>query len=483
MGISKVLAVIAIVIGVAHGRNLKKATSTADLTAEIFNSMGLDIPGLDAADFAAKDGQTVTQTFPDGQGGSRTVSVTNNGGHVSVQTSTQFSSLDGLPRNLDLRPSPLDFSSSYPNPDTLQGFQTAPTPQKTGGIFAGSDLIQGLVQQGNSKAAVVTTVEGKGGKTATTPKASSPGSSTKSTKKNNKKAKKSAKKAKKASNKKPKSVTPVKVKAKAAENWESVPTGASVEESAVASTVSGPLAQYIDSLTQNGGVTTRVVTGASVDPAGTILEAPQPRVPSRPKVTRNGGFTGGSAVPTGPKYAPKKPTSGFTGGRPRQATPPRQSGGGDYACSETEASSESVERCINAIRMNPSKYAKDFPCSVPAYTPRQPLSVSPQLTSAAYVHAQDMARYNAVTHTGSDGSSMGTRIWDRAGFVGSPIAENVAGGQQSAKEVVFAWMCSEGHRKNIMSCDHDAMGTGLTENGSIYWAQTFGCTKYNECTC
>lgn len=58
-------------------------------------------------------------------------------------------------------------------------------------------------------------------------------------------------------------------------------------------------------------------------------------------------------------------------------------------------------------------------------------------------------RTRTVSHVGSDGSTMAQRIGE-AGFTTYPQAENVAGGQNSALQVAADWMCSEGHRNNIM---------------------------------
>lgn len=58
-------------------------------------------------------------------------------------------------------------------------------------------------------------------------------------------------------------------------------------------------------------------------------------------------------------------------------------------------------------------------------------------------------RTRSVSHVGSDGSSMAQRI-AASGFTTYPQAENVAGGQGSALEVAADWLCSEGHRTNIM---------------------------------
>lgn len=54
-----------------------------------------------------------------------------------------------------------------------------------------------------------------------------------------------------------------------------------------------------------------------------------------------------------------------------------------------------------------------------------------------------------MSHVGSDGSSMAQRI-AASGFTTYPQAENVAGGQGSGLEVAADWLCSEGHRTNIM---------------------------------
>lgn len=49
----------------------------------------------------------------------------------------------------------------------------------------------------------------------------------------------------------------------------------------------------------------------------------------------------------------------------------------------------------------------------------------------------------------------------------------------------MAWMCSDGHRNNIMSCDYDSVGTGVATGGSYqYWyTQDFGCSsgRCNSC--
>lgn len=141
-----------------------------------------------------------------------------------------------------------------------------------------------------------------------------------------------------------------------------------------------------------------------------------------------------------------------------------------------------VERCINAVRTNPNAFLSIFPCSISGLSPRKPLVTDFALANAAFAHSQDLSRMGTVGHTGSDGSDVVTRAHIRAGFPTSFVGENAAGGQTSAQEVVFGWMCSEGHRDNVMSCDYDSFGTGVVQGGWPYWVQNFGCRSGN-CSC
>lgn len=89
----------------------------------------------------------------------------------------------------------------------------------------------------------------------------------------------------------------------------------------------------------------------------------------------------------------------------------------------------------------------------------QPLQVSPQLSAAAQAHSQDMALNDFVSHTGSDGSTVGERL-TRAGYDWRMAAENIAAGQDTAEAVVASWMSSSGHRANILNCALHDIGVG-----------------------
>ena len=118
------------------------------------------------------------------------------------------------------------------------------------------------------------------------------------------------------------------------------------------------------------------------------------------------------------------------------------------------------------------------------------LTRSEQLSAAANAHSQDMALHDLFSHTGSDGSSMVSRV-EATGYSYSMLAENLAAGARTAEEVVAGWMNSPGHRANILNCDLHELGVGYymqlddqsnvrLDNGQLggpyryYWTQDFG---------
>ncbi|MEL7086785.1 MAG: CAP domain-containing protein [Cyanobacteria bacterium J06597_1] len=103
------------------------------------------------------------------------------------------------------------------------------------------------------------------------------------------------------------------------------------------------------------------------------------------------------------------------------------------------------------------------------------LALSQKLDAAADLHSEDMATQGYFSHTGQDGSNVGTRI-SRAGYTRYRTwGENIAAGYRSAQSVVQGWMNSEGHRKNILngSFTHMGLGTVANDSGRLYWTQVF----------
>ena len=78
-----------------------------------------------------------------------------------------------------------------------------------------------------------------------------------------------------------------------------------------------------------------------------------------------------------------------------------------------------------------------------------PVTPSPRLEEAAMAHALDLAQGDSLSHTGSDGSTVGDRA-RRAGYGCCAIAENIARGQDSLTEVLGSWARSAAHRGNML---------------------------------
>mgnify|MGYP000173616290 CR=1 FL=1 len=129
----------------------------------------------------------------------------------------------------------------------------------------------------------------------------------------------------------------------------------------------------------------------------------------------------------------------------------------------------------NMVRIEPAFFTNDYPCSFNSFsgteqTPKVPLLWNHGLGEAARVHSADMDDRNYFSHDTLGGPDFGSRVRDYYG--GSWIGENIAQGYQSAySAVIDGWMCSGGHRANIMSNNFDEMGTGVS---SDYYTQDFG---------
>ena len=109
------------------------------------------------------------------------------------------------------------------------------------------------------------------------------------------------------------------------------------------------------------------------------------------------------------------------------------------------------------------------------------LRISPQLTTAARGHSQDMADNNYFSHDDLAGHTAQWRA-QQAGYRGLAGWENIAAGYSTAREVVSAWYNetppNDGHRRNILDCSLTDIGVGYGYNGGSaygsYWTQDFG---------
>lgn len=114
-----------------------------------------------------------------------------------------------------------------------------------------------------------------------------------------------------------------------------------------------------------------------------------------------------------------------------------------------------------------------------------PLCMNSKLLIAAQLHSNDQASHDTMSHTGSDGSTMRSRILAQGFTSYLRIGENVAAGQSTVTKVMTAWMNSPGHRANILG-DYTYFGCGYayTSQGMYhyYWTQDFGKATAEVCS-
>lgn len=113
-----------------------------------------------------------------------------------------------------------------------------------------------------------------------------------------------------------------------------------------------------------------------------------------------------------------------------------------------------------------------------SFPPAADLTWNAALTQAAIGHSDDMVTHNFFSHTGSDGSTLGSRA-TAAGYIWSSLGENIAAGQGTVAAVVDGWMKSDGHCANLMNAAYRDIGVACVAGNSgtsyrTYWTQDFG---------
>ncbi|MCZ7665566.1 MAG: CAP domain-containing protein [Thermoleophilia bacterium] len=112
------------------------------------------------------------------------------------------------------------------------------------------------------------------------------------------------------------------------------------------------------------------------------------------------------------------------------------------------------------------------------------LKMSDTLSEAAARHSQDMGRYGFFGHTSVKSSFFpaGSSPWDRMRLTGytysATMAENIAAGQTTARQVFDAWRGSSGHNQTMLNAALRVIGVGRrVVAGSpyaVYWTTDFG---------
>lgn len=152
-------------------------------------------------------------------------------------------------------------------------------------------------------------------------------------------------------------------------------------------------------------------------------------------------------------------------------------GVGDPVDGHPNWSERDLHLWTNAARVAPLSFPKDAEqggCSTDDWAgqvPVAPLRWNDALGRVARAHSADMAQTGELSHHSSDGTSMVERIQaaygDRKAF-----AENVARGYPEARMAVLSgWMCSPGHRKNLLEPRYDEVGLGAVD---VWFTQDLG---------
>ena len=134
------------------------------------------------------------------------------------------------------------------------------------------------------------------------------------------------------------------------------------------------------------------------------------------------------------------------------------------------------DRDYSISRLNPEKAR----ILINAYRKQKglkPLNLNSKLTIAAKGHSRDLAKWDRISHYGSDGSDP----WDRVaktGFSAKLAAENVGTGQTTLEEVMKGWKKSPGHNKNLLLKDATHMGIALVRDPKTefktFWTLVLG---------
>ena len=122
---------------------------------------------------------------------------------------------------------------------------------------------------------------------------------------------------------------------------------------------------------------------------------------------------------------------------------------GDIAIATSEGAAP-LEECIRELERT---------------SPRSTLSPQKGLVLAARSHAADQAKTGATGHTGSDGSSVGTRL-NRHGEWSRTAGENISYGYNDARKIVISLLIddgvpSRGHRTNLLNNSFNVVGIGV----------------------
>jgi uncharacterized protein YkwD len=137
-----------------------------------------------------------------------------------------------------------------------------------------------------------------------------------------------------------------------------------------------------------------------------------------------------------------------------------------------------ADRDYSTTQLDPDK-ARDLINAYRKEKGLKPLKLNAALTEAAKAHSRDLAKWDRISHYGSDGSNPWDRV-KRAGYNAKVAAENVGTGQVNLEEVIKGWQQSPGHNKNLLLADVEHMGIALVQDPrtefKTFWTLVVGAS-------
>jgi uncharacterized protein YkwD len=112
----------------------------------------------------------------------------------------------------------------------------------------------------------------------------------------------------------------------------------------------------------------------------------------------------------------------------------------------------------------------------------RPVTLNVILMTEAQRFSGVQAELGTLSHRGTDNTTGGQRL-TAAGYRWSFWGENLAAGQETAEQVVAAWMASAGHRANVLSPLAREIGIGHTLKADDaagyydYWVMEVGKSR------
>lgn len=123
---------------------------------------------------------------------------------------------------------------------------------------------------------------------------------------------------------------------------------------------------------------------------------------------------------------------------------------------------------MNAIRTRPQI------CGHQSFAATEPITWNTRLWQAAAHHAEDMARYDFLSHLGSDSSSVAIRV-NNQGYLWLQLGESIGADYQSPDNMILYWLNNSTDCATLMNPNYTEMGVAcasrddLQSQYMVYW--------------